>query len=151
MAEYEACILGIRMAVDITITEFLVIGDSDLLINQVHGEWTTKNVKILPYLHCVKELYEEPDDKPWYYDIKRFLKAREYLENATSGHKWALRRLENHIIRNGEVLYKRTPDLDMLMCVDSAEATRLLEEIHVGTCGPHMNGFTLAKKSLRAG
>lgn len=56
MAEYEACILGIRMAVDMNIKELLVIGDSDLLIHRVQGEWTTKNLKILPYLHCVKEL-----------------------------------------------------------------------------------------------
>ncbi|XP_075083534.1 uncharacterized protein LOC142167268 [Nicotiana tabacum] len=56
MAEYEACILGIRMVVDMNIKELLVIGDSDLLIHQVQGEWTTKNVKILSYMHCVKEL-----------------------------------------------------------------------------------------------
>ncbi|XP_070023201.1 uncharacterized protein [Nicotiana sylvestris] len=59
MAEYEACILGIRMEVDLKIKELLVIGDSNLLIHQVQGEWTTKNVKILPYLHCVKELYKK--------------------------------------------------------------------------------------------
>ncbi|XP_070042725.1 uncharacterized protein [Nicotiana tomentosiformis] len=56
MSEYEARILGIRMEVDMNIKEHLVIGDSDLPIHQVQGEWTTKNVKILPYLHCVKEL-----------------------------------------------------------------------------------------------
>ncbi|XP_070046518.1 uncharacterized protein [Nicotiana tomentosiformis] len=56
MAEYEACILGIRMAVDMNIKELLVIGDSDMLIHQVQGEWSTKNVNILSYLHCVKEL-----------------------------------------------------------------------------------------------
>ncbi|XP_075101770.1 uncharacterized protein LOC142177203 [Nicotiana tabacum] len=56
MAEYEACILGIRMVVDITIKELVVIGDFDLLIHQVQGKWSTKNVKILSYLHCVKEL-----------------------------------------------------------------------------------------------
>ncbi|XP_070045508.1 uncharacterized protein [Nicotiana tomentosiformis] len=56
MAEYEACILGIRMAVDMNIKELLVIGDSDMLIHQVLGEWSTKNVKRLPYLHCVKDL-----------------------------------------------------------------------------------------------
>ncbi|XP_075086198.1 uncharacterized protein LOC142168921 [Nicotiana tabacum] len=56
MAEYEVCILGIRMAVDMNIKEPLVIGDSDLLIHQVQREWSTKNVKILPYQHCVKEL-----------------------------------------------------------------------------------------------
>ncbi|XP_047259215.1 uncharacterized protein LOC124891537 [Capsicum annuum] len=38
------------------IKELLVIGDSDLLIHQVQREWTTKNVKILPYVQCVKEL-----------------------------------------------------------------------------------------------
>ncbi|XP_075107155.1 uncharacterized protein LOC142180124 [Nicotiana tabacum] len=56
MAEYEACILGIRVAVDMNIKEILVIGDSDLLIHQVQGQWTTKNVKILPYLLYVTEL-----------------------------------------------------------------------------------------------
>ncbi|XP_009630628.1 uncharacterized protein [Nicotiana tomentosiformis] len=90
------------------------------------------------------------DGKPWYYDIKRFLEAREYPENATNGQKRALRRLENHIFLNGEVLYRRTPALGLLRCVYAAEATRLLEEIHTGTCRPHMNGFTLAKMSFRA-
>ncbi|XP_075077292.1 uncharacterized protein LOC142164028 [Nicotiana tabacum] len=56
MAEYEACVLGIRMEVDMNIKELLVIGDSDLLIHQVQGEWSTKNVKILPNLHCMKEM-----------------------------------------------------------------------------------------------
>ncbi|XP_009759058.2 uncharacterized protein [Nicotiana sylvestris] len=56
MAKYEACILGIRMAVDMNIKKLLVIRDFDMLIYQVQGEWTTKNVKIRLYLLCVKEL-----------------------------------------------------------------------------------------------
>ncbi|XP_070013945.1 uncharacterized protein LOC142176020 [Nicotiana tabacum] len=56
MGEYEACILEISMEVDMNIIEVLVIGDFDLLIHQVQGERTTKNIKILLYLHCVKEL-----------------------------------------------------------------------------------------------
>ncbi|XP_075087585.1 uncharacterized protein LOC142169598 [Nicotiana tabacum] len=55
-AEDETCILGIRMTVNINVKERLVIGDSDMLIQQVQGEWSTKNVKIPPYLHCIKEL-----------------------------------------------------------------------------------------------
>ncbi|XP_075086180.1 uncharacterized protein LOC142168904 [Nicotiana tabacum] len=55
IVEYEAFILGIRMAVDMNIKGLLVIGDSNLLIHQVQGEWFTKNVKILSYLHCMKE------------------------------------------------------------------------------------------------
>ncbi|XP_070057105.1 uncharacterized protein [Nicotiana tomentosiformis] len=33
-----------------------VIGDSDLLVHQILGEWATKNTKILSCLYCVQEL-----------------------------------------------------------------------------------------------
>ncbi|XP_070057108.1 uncharacterized protein [Nicotiana tomentosiformis] len=56
MAEYEACILGLNLAVDMNIQELLVIGDLDLLVHQVQEEWATKNTKILPYLHQVQEM-----------------------------------------------------------------------------------------------
>ena len=41
--------------------------------------------------------------------------------------------------------------MGLLRHVDVKEASRLLEEIHDGTCGPHMNGFVLDKKILIAG
>ncbi|XP_070004409.1 uncharacterized protein [Nicotiana sylvestris] len=56
MAEYEAYILELNMEIDMNIQELLVIGDLDLLVHQVHGEWASKNSKILPYLHHVQEL-----------------------------------------------------------------------------------------------
>nr|XP_009617363.1 uncharacterized protein LOC104109718 [Nicotiana tomentosiformis] len=52
---------------------------------------------------------EEPDGKPWYHDIKKFLTTREYPEDATNGQKRALRRLANHSFLNREVLYRRIP------------------------------------------
>ncbi|XP_075081726.1 uncharacterized protein LOC142166412 [Nicotiana tabacum] len=177
MAEYEACIPEIRMTADMNIKELLVIGDSDLLIHQVQGEWTTKNIKILPYLHCLKDLckrfikiqfkhiprihnefadalaallsmIQHPDKN--YIDPIEIEVRDQVPENATNGQKRALRRLANHFFLNGKALYRRAPDLGLLICVDAAEATRLLEEIHPGTCGPHMDGFTLAKMILRA-
>ncbi|XP_070021969.1 uncharacterized protein [Nicotiana sylvestris] len=56
MAEYKACILGIRLAIDMNVQELLVIRDSDVLVHQVLGEWAMKNTKIFPYLHYVHEL-----------------------------------------------------------------------------------------------
>ncbi|XP_070046517.1 uncharacterized protein [Nicotiana tomentosiformis] len=97
--------------------------------------------------HVDKEL----DGKPLYHDIKKFLATREHPENATNGQNRSLRRLANHIFLNGEILYRRTPYLGLLRCVDATKATRLLEEIYAAMCGPHMNGLTLAKKILRAG
>ncbi|XP_016513924.1 uncharacterized protein LOC107830787 [Nicotiana tabacum] len=93
----------------------------------------------------------EPDGKPWYHDIKKFLATREYPENATNGQKQALRRLANHFFLNREIMYKRTPDIGLLRCVDVAEVVGLLEEIHGGTFVSHMNEFTFAKKILRSG
>ncbi|XP_055814481.1 uncharacterized protein LOC129884162 [Solanum dulcamara] len=59
--------------------------------------------------------------------------------------------MDNNFFPSGETLYRRTPDMGLLRCVDAIEATKLLEQIHAGVCGTHMNGLTLAKKILRAG
>ncbi|XP_075087634.1 uncharacterized protein LOC142169642 [Nicotiana tabacum] len=55
MAEYEACILGLRFALDMNVQELLVIRDSDLLVHLVLGEWDTKDTIIVQYLHCVQD------------------------------------------------------------------------------------------------
>lgn len=41
--------------------------------------------------------------------------------------------------------------MELLRCVEAGEASRLVQKIYARTCGPHMNGFTLAKKILRSG
>lgn len=64
--------------------------------------------------------------------------------------KHTIQRLENQLFLRREVLYRRTLDLDFLRCVDGGEANRLVEEIHGGTCIPHVNSFTLAKKIMRS-
>ncbi|XP_070017830.1 uncharacterized protein [Nicotiana sylvestris] len=93
---------------------------------------------------------EKTNGNPWFHDIKEYLAKGEYPEHANHTKKCTLRRLSNHFFQNGGILYRRTPDLGLLRCVDAKEASKLLEEIHAGTCGLHMNGFVLAKKILRA-
>ncbi|XP_070004667.1 uncharacterized protein [Nicotiana sylvestris] len=206
MVEYEACIMGLNLAIDMNIQELLVIGYSDLLVHQVQGEWATKNTKILPYLYHVQELMkrfmkiefkhvpriqnefadalatlssmiqhpdknfidhipvrihnqlaycahveEEMDEKPWFHDIKEYLAKGEYPEQANYTQKCTLRRLSNHFLQSGGILYRRTHDLGLLGCVDAKESSKLLKEIYARTCGPHMNCFVLAKTILRAG
>ena len=94
---------------------------------------------------------KESDGNLWYIDVKRYLEAGEYPEKATSSQKKTIQRMTNNFFLNGEILYRRTPDLGLLRCMDVVEATKLLEEVHARVCGTHMNGFTLAKKILRAG
>ncbi|XP_015064625.1 uncharacterized protein LOC107009811 [Solanum pennellii] len=142
MAEYEACILGHRWAIDLDVQETLIIGDLDILIHQVRGDWPNHNYidPIHIYIHEQPDYYlhveEEPDGKPWYDDIRGYLKRGDYTEDATNVQKRKIQR--------------RTHDLGVLRCVEAGEARRLVEEIRAVTCDPHMNGFTLAKKILRS-
>ena len=38
-----------------------------------------------------------------------------------------------------------------LKCLNEIKATKAMEEVHEGVCGPHMNGAILAKKLMRQG
>ncbi|XP_070002696.1 uncharacterized protein [Nicotiana sylvestris] len=121
------------MAINQDVEELLFTGDSDLIIRQAHGEWKTRDVKLIPYRQHVEDLRKqfnsvefryiprfhnelanalatlasmlpypghvhidpleiqirerhdycntvevEPNVHPWYHDIKRFLKTKEY-------------------------------------------------------------------------
>ncbi|XP_050878317.1 uncharacterized protein LOC127082136 [Lathyrus oleraceus] len=65
---------------------------------------------------------EVRDDKPWFYDIKRYLEKQEYLEDASILDKKTLRKLPTRFFLNGNVLYKRNHDSFFLRCVDRHEA-----------------------------
>ena len=45
----------------------------------------------------------------------------------------------------------RSYDSIHLHCLKKEEAKKVMEEVHQGICGPHMNGRMLAKKILKMG
>nr|KYP61405.1 Gypsy retrotransposon integrase-like protein 1 [Cajanus cajan] len=86
-----------------------------------------------------------------YYDIKEYIKSREYPPNASENDKRTLRRLSMSFFLNGEVLYKRNHDVVFLRCVDAVEAQQIVKEVHEGSFGIHTNEHAMARKILRAG
>jgi probable phosphoglycerate mutase len=48
IAEYQALILGLRVALDHGERHVVVKGDSTLVVKQVNGEWKTKHPVLLP-------------------------------------------------------------------------------------------------------
>ncbi|XP_070005651.1 uncharacterized protein [Nicotiana sylvestris] len=135
--KYEAYIMGMNMAVDQDVEELIIMGDPDLIIQQAQG-----NVHIDPLEIQIRERHGycnaveiEPNVQPWYHDIKRFLKIKEYPEQASGDQKRTIRRLASSFFLSREVLYKRTPDLNLLRCVDTQKAGRIMNEVHTGHCG----------------
>ena len=105
------------------------------------------------YYVCVEECMNvevKVDNKPWYYDIKRFVQDREYPPQATENEKKYIRRMAFQFFLSGEILYKRTHNATLLRCVDAEEANRLIQEMHAGLMGAHANGPFLARKIMRA-
>ena len=56
MAEYEACIFGLKAAIDLGIKFLIVFWDSYLVISQIKGEWDTKHPNLIPYKEYVLTL-----------------------------------------------------------------------------------------------
>ncbi|XP_070022994.1 uncharacterized protein [Nicotiana sylvestris] len=184
-AEYESCILGLRLAVDMGVQEVLVLGDSDLLVHQIQGEWETRDLKLISYrqylqdlcqrfrsvefrhiprihnevadafatlasmLHHPDKAYvnhlhiqvydhhaycnmveEELDGEPWFHDIREYIRIGVYLIQATGNQKRSICRLASGFVFGGGVLYKRTPDLGLLRCIDARQATTIITEVH---------------------
>ncbi|PKI51264.1 hypothetical protein CRG98_028344 [Punica granatum] len=99
--------------------------------------------------HC--NSIEASEAKPWYEDIKNLLQTGQYPPFADRRDRKTLIRLAIHYFLSGEILYRRSFDSTLLRCIDEHESRRLMEEVHGGNCGPHMNGLMLAKKIMRLG
>lgn len=49
------------------------------------------------------------------------------------------------------VLYRKGFSMPLLQCVDELEEVRVMQEVHEGVCGNHIEERSLAVKVLRAG
>ena len=56
MAEYEACIYGVEVALAVGAKDLLVYGDSLLIISQANEEWEVKEERLKPYHGYLKTL-----------------------------------------------------------------------------------------------
>ena len=105
----------------------------------------------LPSHKCLSITEIKTDNKPWFFDIQQYLTERTYPEKAIEKDKTVIRQLASKFTSHQGVLYRRTSDGVQLRCLNETEATKAMEEVHEGVCGPHMNGAILAKKLMRQG
>jgi hypothetical protein len=211
MTEYEACTVGLKVALQKGIRCLDVYGDSALIIGQVLRKWKVKDEKLQPFHAHLEELASQfeditfhylprvknnladalatlasmvdmpegitmtpflvqKQDQPthcyhvelvttedpelvnyWYYDIWCLLKHGKYPEGSNKSDRATLRRLATQYIICHKALLKRNFDGTHLHCIAGPDIEQIMQKIHSGECGPHMNGHMLAKKIIRQG
>ena len=67
IAEYEACIMGLNMAIDMGVEKLEAYGDSSLIIFQTQGKYKTKDPKLIPYHQYLSELIKKFRDISFVY------------------------------------------------------------------------------------
>ncbi|KAK5786888.1 hypothetical protein PVK06_041536 [Gossypium arboreum] len=67
IAEYEACIMGLRAAIERNIEILEVYGDSALVIYQIRGEWEVRDSKLIKYSNLVAGLIKEFKEITFHY------------------------------------------------------------------------------------
>ena len=97
------------------------------------------------------QIEDEVDGKPWYYDIRCYIKDQQYLKHASENDKRILRRLSANFLLDGEILYKKGKDQILLRCVDAPEAWHIIAEVHKGIYGTHANGHKMSRQIMKAG
>ena len=96
------------------------------------------------YCCMIGETEKAQDDLPWYYDIYHFLKFGTYPDVVSTKDQRALRQLATRFVICGELPYRCSTDVVLLLCLDRASIDQVMREVHVGVCGPHMGGYILA-------
>ncbi|CAI8607970.1 unnamed protein product [Vicia faba] len=80
--------------------------------------------------YCHEFGIEDVVDKPWFHEVKRYLKAQEYHEGASVNDKKFLRRFSAKFFLSNRILYKRNHDSTLLRCVDKSEVEKIMADLH---------------------
>ena len=88
MAEYEALINGLRIAIELGIRRLDVRGDSQLVVDQVMKESSCYDTKMATYCREVRQLEDKFDGLELNHILRRLNEAADVLAKAGSAKSW---------------------------------------------------------------
>ncbi|GKV27721.1 hypothetical protein SLEP1_g36857 [Rubroshorea leprosula] len=165
MAEYEALLLGLQLALELKISAIQVYNDSQLVVNQINSICEVVDLVMVKYVTLVAELkckfqksvFVEVLDAPsfmkprvmeistdsdmpsWTDSIISFLRDGVILEDKQKAMK--LRKKASRYTLVVGVLYKRSFSLPLLRCLNPYEAEYAFKDVYESVCGSHVGPF----------
>ncbi|XP_027337849.1 uncharacterized protein LOC113851537 [Abrus precatorius] len=160
VAEYEACAIGIQAGIESKIKILEVYGDSALMIHQLKGEWETRDTKLIPYQAYIRQLVKYFDEVTFQHLPREENQLADTLVTLSSVtpffHFLRVTSSMFVVIQKEDMSFIKMQQLDhpvyyQMIEEESDETQKIMEEIHEGSFGTHVNGHAMAKKILRAG
>ncbi|KAL0424764.1 UNVERIFIED_CONTAM: hypothetical protein Sradi_1011200 [Sesamum radiatum] len=152
-AEYEALIAGGKLALAAGAKHLKAYSDSQLVVNQIKGDYEAKGSKMTKKHSEVENIKEEVltgDALPsWKDGIEAYLKTGTLPQDPKEARAIRVRAGKFTLI--GGELYKRGFSQPYLKCINQDKVEYVLREIHEGSCGNHSGGRALSSKALRQG
>ncbi|GKV06415.1 hypothetical protein SLEP1_g18313 [Rubroshorea leprosula] len=181
MAEYEALLLGLQLALELKISTIQVYSDSQLVVNQINSIYEVVDPVMVKYIALVAELKckfqnfclskiprienEQVDSLSKFASDSSLSSRSVFVEvlDEPSFMKPQIMEISMNLdtlswtnsiisfLQDETVLEDKSFSLPLLWCLNPYEVEYALREIHEGVCGSHVGARTLAHKVLRQG
>nr|CAD39683.1 OSJNBb0089K06.14 [Oryza sativa Japonica Group] len=164
MAEYEGLLAGLRAAAGMGIRRLLVLGDSQLVVNQERLAQPSarpnpprdpETTPSAPTLGDPRASGPEgvdpgpPRQVVWMTDIRAYLDKNTLPEDRVEAEKLA--RISKRYVLVEGILYRCAANGILLKCVSREQGIELIADTHQGECGAHSASRTLVGKAFRQG
>ncbi|GFZ05223.1 hypothetical protein Acr_17g0007950 [Actinidia rufa] len=155
-AEYEALFAGLRIAVELGAQSLEIFSDSQLVVNQVQGDYLAKDARMMAYLGELAQalglpikILQTEESLTWMDKIVAYLQKGTLPKDKLQARRLQYRSARFCIFKGR--LYKRSFLGPLLKCLRPEEAEYVLKEIHEGICGNHSGARSLARKTIHQG
>ncbi|GJW61076.1 reverse transcriptase domain-containing protein [Tanacetum coccineum] len=136
-AEYEALIVGLRIATQMGVHNIQVSVDSKLVANQVLGTYVAKEENMIKYLEKVKSLVSE------------YLKDGTLPGDRNEASKLRIKARQYELMEG--ILYRRSFLKPWLRYVGPLQANYMIREIHEGSYSMYAGPRSVVAKAMRLG
>ncbi|XP_058223154.1 uncharacterized protein LOC131332860 [Rhododendron vialii] len=155
-AEYEACIVDMEAAIEIGVEKLEKVKEEKLKPYHQDLEDLIPHSNKVTFTHVPRLNNQFADVLATLASMVKIpirvkLRKRRISPEASKKDRIALQRLASRYIICEGNMYQRSHCGMHKLCIHREEAKWVMEEIHEGVCGLHMNGMMLAKKILRQG
>ncbi|XP_020702539.1 uncharacterized protein LOC110114114 [Dendrobium catenatum] len=135
-AEFEALIVGLELAIQMSIMRVKIFGDFQLIINQVVGIFKVLKPELLPYHNKAMELlclipetlavFAVEEESDWRIPFIEYLKRGRLPDDRSLATQIRKRALSFSYVN--KTLYRRSFDQMLLRCLNNEEARKVMSE-----------------------